>query len=664
MLQEEDKQKYIASISFFTSCLIIIFLVTLIHIFVEDKLDIEYILSNFAVPIEDFVAETAEKMSYIVSIICFPITFFLSYLFFKSHIKVFTEKKLKFVIGLEIVLGIIIVFLSTMFSDFTKYIYFPTFPSIIIPLIVLLFSYVALIYYTKQQKSKPSMFCSLISTIIYSAIIFSLYQIFILYNTPSYTLFHFDLHHFEAYFYPIYKTISGMTPGIDFRNLYGFYPYIYSLFFNFNNISIQGISLFNTILVILILTTLAYILFSNIKNKVIAFLTFNVCLYYSFLVNLRVIPGFGCYCLQNFPHRVFFCMITGAFITAYINLNNEKVKKILEYIGYIISSVAMFWNFESGIVALAGWSSLHFYLSLNSPHRIKLIAKVFLKTIISILCTFFTIFIVTYIHSSAIINPLGLFFGQFIFYNKGFAMLKMNILEQPFLLVLIVYLISIADSIKAVIEKNISKQDSLKFTFSIIGFGLFTYFQGRSHILCLTACSWPMLILSGILTENYYKKFTQYKDLKNTSPLSIFLKEINFSKFFILFTVFTFVATNNFLYLIYFPQYIRKAAINAESEFYNTKLFLLRKDEQYDILTENASYYYTKLKHPNLLPFSDLIDCFFKKDFDNIYKYLKTSNNKLVVDNYTKSRLEEEYIDQNYILEKQNNGIFIYKRKK
>ena len=33
-------------------------------------------------------------------------------------------------------------------------------------------------------------------------------------------------HHYYAWWYPIFKVSTGQTIGIDFNNIYGFYPYI------------------------------------------------------------------------------------------------------------------------------------------------------------------------------------------------------------------------------------------------------------------------------------------------------------------------------------------------------------------------------------------------------------------------------------------------------
>ena len=655
---KEDKHLYIGSLAFFVSCFFILVIIYLIHIFVPDKLDAEYILANFSIPLSEFTAEQAEKCSYIVSVLTFPLIYWGVYSFFKRRITNVSETKIKVMTGLEVCIGIILFPICILFSPWTIYVYMPKFSSFVFPVLGLIIFSFAFIFYNKSIKIKY-----IITTIIYLILLCYIVKFFNLYNIGDYAISTTDMNHFDSYFYPIYKTISGMTPGIDFRNLYGFYPYIYSLFFNLDSISFQNISLFVAIQIAIIFILLAFIIFSNIKNKVIAFITYNMCLYYSLMAGLQT-QDKVVYYLQYLPHRVIFPILIAALITIYLKTDNDKIKKVLEPVGYILSSVSIFWNIESGIATLAGWSAMHFCLSLNCKNTYKMIINVLVKTFISCIFAFLLIFIVTYMHSGQIINPLGMFFGQFLFYGKGFFMIKMHVLKQPFVLVVLVYLICLADSIKAISENKTTSTDVIKFAFSVIGFGLFTYFQGRSHVLCLTGCSWMMYILLGILIESYYLKYLEYKNMDKTN-LSVYLQKINLLKFILLFIMGSIITTSCILCVSFRPQNIINAAkIVIENSQHAENLKLLDKYDEYDFLTEYSSYYYLKLKKPNLLPFSNIVDCLLNDDFVKIYNYLDKSKNKLVIDKYTMNQIDIEYFNKNYTLEKTNGNLFVYKRNK
>lgn len=665
-MEEKLKQRYICSLSFFTSCFIILCIICFIHVFVKDELDSQYIIQNFTVPIQDFVAEKAEKLSYMISVVLYPIVFFFSYLFFKKNIHNFSEKFFRTILISEILIGLILVPVCIVYSIVTITVFFYDFNSFILPIIGLIIATTVLIVYRKYKSIRQ-----IIEYILYAILGVYIFSAFQMYNTPTYTTIanSSDIHHFEAYFYPVYKTISGLTPGIDFKNLYGFYPYIYSLFFNIDNISIPRFSFLNACLVGTILVLLAYIMFSTMKNKILAFLIYSTCLYFSLLTSLHTYKRyFSLYYLQYLPHRIFFVILISALICLYISLKNEGIKKFLKVIGYIICAISLIWNLESGIATLVGWCGLHFYLNFNKSERFKEILKIGISGITTIVSTFATILIITYLHSGKIINPLGLFFGQFIFYQKGFFMLKMNIFEQPFLLVIAIYLISMGKSIKSLIENNISKNDILNFTFSIIGFGLFTYFQGRSHVLCITGCSWIMYVLVGLLIDEYYSKYLYYKNLEKKNDIIDFLKKTTLIKFLLYFIALVTISVYSIPNLIFEPLKLHKISNKiAKNSLQMKNLKILDSNENYDFITEDASFYYIKFHKPNNLPFSGMTDFFFKSDYQKLKKYLEKSPNKLVIDENNilrlKNNLGNDYIKKNYTLEKYNDFIYVYQRK-
>ena len=97
----------------------------------------------------------------------------------------------------------------------------------------------------------------------------------------------------------------------------------------------------------------------------------------------------------------------------------------------------------------------------------------------------------------------------------------------------------------------------------------------------------------------------------------------------------------------------------SSPQVYNTQLF--KKDEKYDFITHDSTYYYMYLKQPNLMPFSNIVDWFFKSDLVKVEEYMNQSNNMLVFDEITRRRFKE--LLDNYILERDNGIMFIYRRK-
>lgn len=660
METKKENKNYICSLAFFTSCFVIILLVAIIHIFVKDELDVSYILSTFIGNLDEFTPERAEKLSYIFSVFLYPLVFFGLYKFFTGCIKNFSDKFLKIITAFEIIGAIAVSFIFTLFSSNTHRIYNLNFAPIYVVIIGLFLLLAGFSFYNRNKKLNL-----IISVLVYIVTAIYIFQIFRIYNSLFYAFSFFDIVHYEVYLYPIYKTISGMTPGVDFYNLYGFYPYIYSLFFNTDNISISRINLVNALLAVFIFLSLAIVIYTNIKNKLLAFIIYCVALYYPLLSNFRI-EQYPSYYLQYFPHRVLFPMLTVALITIYLKINNKRTnfKFILKYFGFLMCSFALFWNLESGIASLAGWTSMNLYLGLKKEKISEIKKEILISilcSIISVLLAMFGILVLTYLRSGQLINPLGLFYGHFVFYDKGFLMVKMDILKQPFVLVLLVYMISMAQGIKSAADKCITNTDVLKFTISVIGFVLFLYYQGRSLSTNLLVCSWPAYILLGIFISDYYDLYLKYKNSEKKTSLVNYLSNAYLLKFLLLYIFTSIVAINCFIYMQIMPDRIVNTnlffAKHSQQEI-NAKLF--EKDKKYDFITHDSTYYYMYLKQPNLMPFSNIVDCFFISDLKKIKEYLKLSENKLVLDIYTKLQFED--LLKNYKLEKNNEFMYVYKR--
>ena len=84
------------------------------------------------------------------------------------------------------------------------------------------------------------------------------------------------VHHYYAWWYPIYNVFSSKTIGVDFNSIYGFYPYIAVAFLKI----IGGVTQANMSLMIAIaLCVMSFEIFSFyyvfIQNKNIAFI-FNI----------------------------------------------------------------------------------------------------------------------------------------------------------------------------------------------------------------------------------------------------------------------------------------------------------------------------------------------------------------------------------------------------
>ena len=210
-----------------------------------------------------------------------------------------------------------------------------------------------------------------------------------------------EAHHFDAYFYPVYKIASGLTPGIDFNSIYGYYSY----FFSFMLKLLGGVSIikFSYIVTALILFAFSlFAIFSNklIKNKVL-WLIVVLALLYLFMIEPYSMLGY--IALQRIPHRIVFISLILVYMLIY-NKFRDKHTFLNKAIGVIICTLSLIWNLETGVVVLGTWIMFQGYeiLYFNSLKEKKTyieIAKVFLEVVLTILLYFVILNTITFVRT-------------------------------------------------------------------------------------------------------------------------------------------------------------------------------------------------------------------------------------------------------------------------
>ena len=94
-----------------------------------------------------------------------------------------------------------------------------------------------------------------------------------------------------------------------------------------------------------------------------------------------------------------------------------------------------------------------------------------------------------------------LFGYQKVFYGLGFMMMPMPLYPHPWMSILGVYLIALIVAARSWSFNPRAKNADLLSFISMLGFGLFIYYEGRSHHLNLITVSWPAIVLIAMLAD-------------------------------------------------------------------------------------------------------------------------------------------------------------------
>ena len=94
---------------------------------------------------------------------------------------------------------------------------------------------------------------------------------------------------------------------------------------------------------------------------------------------------------------------------------------------------------------------------------------------------------------------------QRLYYEFGFMMMAIPDGLHPWTTVLAVYLLAMMLGMRGFLDGRYSPFTRLSVYLGILGAGLFTYYQGRSHDYNLIAAAWPALLLGFLLADRLFR---------------------------------------------------------------------------------------------------------------------------------------------------------------
>jgi hypothetical protein len=447
-------------------------------------------------------------------------------------------------------------------------------------------------------------------------------------------------HHYNAYTEAIVAVFNGKTLFINHFNQYGFYPYFLVLLFKVFDFNIRNFSiLMITMLTIANIANLVTLLIT-IKNKLTALLIFTNILFFTMLYTYYYSEGkrnFLDYYYQYFPHRYFFPAIIIFLFVMYIKNNQKAFYCNLFFCLLIITaSISILWNIETGVICYISCivGNLYFYVGKIKKSKWEEFFRIIIFLFIVPVLSLVILQMITYIRVKSLVQIVELF--QFIkfFYSSGFAMIPMKA-PHTWILIVLIYAVGIivsAINISMSIYSEEYKEgpehqiNTYIFLISVMGIGLFSYYQGRSHDANLFKVIPYAFLVLGLLIDNYNEVFRNRTNNQNKNLLIIkgilFLIPISF--------LMDMNKTINILNMK--PIENRKEISNEEIKKIEE---YLKPDEKIIILSslDNESYISMSLKRSNSIANSSLVEMFYKKDYGEfLYKLFNNKDEKVLLD--------------------------------
>ena len=524
-LKAKSEQSGVVFYSFFGAFLLTL-LVCFLLSFVPNELDVATIKASFVPSVKNFVAETSEKLQYILGTVTFVVSYFLIGAAVKrSNRQSIINADYGISILLILMLGLFITVLSLKnpfiknLPDSVQVAFFVCLgvcaATAVLFCIFPLGRYISEFFKDKQEFFNSIFLVLGLVAIMAVSAFFSRETYF--YGAPMVE------HHTDAYFYPIWKVWSGQYPLADFNSLYGYYPYFFVAIMDYmGGVSMENFSTVISVMVALVFILIYYVLWTVCKRKIIALLCLLSTQYILVMYNVELTEDFY---LQYLPHRMItLCMILAVCCAdAKYRAKHGKGSVLLETLGWGCSGIALLWNLDTGVVAWLGWAIYlcFVYLVNNSIFSKKTwlyILITLLKAVAVAFISFGVLLLLTLHLSGEWIGFKELFWGQGVFWGSGYYMLKMK-LFHPWLIVMFTYAIALAISISRLkdlrkgCEEN--RQDFVKtalmFMLAVVGVGVFLYYQGRSHDFVFVVIVWPALMLAAMFVDGVFNPTVEEK---------------------------------------------------------------------------------------------------------------------------------------------------------
>ncbi len=398
---------------------------------------------------------------------------------------------------------------------------------IIVPIIYSLFLF-GLKKYNWEKKSFYNFFFLVPGNLFIAGLILCIVVI----HTFLFPYTYENKYDFNAVYYSMTQVYAGSPMLVDgFTNTYGLYPHFLNLIFQVIGLSILKFTLVLSLLLGLSFTLNFFFLKRYVSNKLILFLGITSVIIYPYLGASFLLINFGA-AFSFWPIRwlipslLFF--LTGWYLS-------KKSKKIY-YLTFGLMGIFVLWNPEIGILSYITWVLINVYNDFYDEAKKINIKKMIQHVVIGATCLFviFNLYKLIIFISYGKVPDVSLLFTYIILFGKtGFASLPM-VLIHPWNIVSIIYMISILYVIVKWLQKDITPKSVIILLLTVLGFGFFLYFQGRSHNFQFFNATIPCFFLLPILGDILWEHVRTKNLIALNALFFVFVYIISFSFFDIL----------------------------------------------------------------------------------------------------------------------------------
>ncbi|OGS46180.1 MAG: hypothetical protein A2539_05000 [Elusimicrobia bacterium RIFOXYD2_FULL_34_15] len=333
--------------------------------------------------------------------------------------------------------------------------------------------------------------------------------------------------HFGMIVGAINQAANGKTILVNMFSQYGvLYPYAGAIFTGIFGHNILNISFF-----FLLLIFLSYLFMYMALGEKMGYrswftlfsLIALIGIAHMFYVSIILYGGVNNTYYQYQPIRTIFSALFLWFTIKYI----KKYSKEKYIIGLCLCGLSFLWNFDTGVPIVISWLFFLIYNTLSIKEftfKEKLFKslKHLLFIGIALISTVVIYDIFAYIRMHKLPNWIEIVELQKLFVVLGFYMAPMRNFDL-WNIVILIYVIALFSSIIALLRNKVTDTHRYYFFISLLGIGIFSYYQGRSLVSNLFVLVYPAVILIAFMIDDITKKYhLNMKNLKYILRTNVF----------------------------------------------------------------------------------------------------------------------------------------------
>lgn len=324
-------------------------------------------------------------------------------------------------------------------------------------------------------------------------------------------------------FYVLLATITqvfhGHTVLVDMPSQYGvLYPYLGALVVSLFGFSIKPLSVFFVSLVFLSLCFILLAMYRKLRFSALSALLAAAVVGLSHPFYYAAILGINPYHMAPYYAYLPIRVVFGAFMLYFSKLYLDSPSAGKYLAGTAVAGAAVLWNMDTGLVLVLSWLALLAYRELSQRRALP---ESLLRILGHAAAAAFAVLLWGGVYALFAKYRSGAYpdWGmagryQALFYKSGFMMLRMKLFDL-WQVPLLVYAVTLYKTVEKLARREMSAQDNWYFYIAVYGLGIFSYFQGRSHIFCLTAVVYPAAMLIAFYAHDL---ITSLAPAVQTSP--------------------------------------------------------------------------------------------------------------------------------------------------